>query len=375
MLLDSFMAAALPQPEIALGLNTQAGLANGRIVAAATTEPDEASDSSGTSYQIASSRPAAAEQTSSAAAGGWPECSPSDRGEVYRKGSVGDAEKAADMGSNRPDDESASSSSCRTDEPIGSSSSSRADDEPALSSSSGNAAETTSSCSTSSPHQEAVARAAAQWGMRLEVGGCGGKALAKQRPPKRSLGRRAMAGRLEADPSVGARCAPAALACFAFHITQPLPPVPALATCREAARWCGTWLHRLSICRPVLRVSARLSSNCFWFDRFTCCWTVGERSCGHCLERCGVPSCAPAGWPAIIPWRGAAGGEPRFVCDVMCEGLARQLRLCGLDARSAPLVGKAQRFRAYRCAVPRLPSPQAFVPMPDTCVGISPARQ
>ena len=55
-----------------------------------------------------------------------------------------------------------------------------------------------------------------------------------------------------------------------------------------------------------------------------------------------------AGWPAVIPWE-STGGEPRFACDVMTEGLARQLRLCGLDATSAPEFGKNERFKAYRC--------------------------
>lgn len=30
-------------------------------------------------------------------------------------------------------------------------------------------------------------------------------------------------------------------------------------------------------------------------------------------------------------------GAPRFLCDVMVEGLARQLRLCGFDAGDIPL--------------------------------------
>jgi uncharacterized protein with PIN domain len=41
------------------------------------------------------------------------------------------------------------------------------------------------------------------------------------------------------------------------------------------------------------------------------------------------------------PWRhkgdggGGGSGEPRFLCDNMLEGLARHLRLCGIDAASA----------------------------------------
>lgn len=49
----------------------------------------------------------------------------------------------------------------------------------------------------------------------------------------------------------------------------------------------------------------------------------------------------------MIPWQGN-GGSPRFACDVMTEGLARQLRLCGLDATTAPEVGKNERTKVYR---------------------------
>ena len=39
------------------------------------------------------------------------------------------------------------------------------------------------------------------------------------------------------------------------------------------------------------------------------------------------------------------------MCDVMTEGLARQLRLCGLDAASVPAdPAKEPRHRIYRCA-------------------------
>jgi Mut7-C RNAse domain len=57
------------------------------------------------------------------------------------------------------------------------------------------------------------------------------------------------------------------------------------------------------------------------------------------------------GWPARIPWEPEEGppGEPRFICDVMVEGLARQLRLCGIDAAVAPNLAKSQRFLTYRC--------------------------
>ncbi len=60
-----------------------------------------------------------------------------------------------------------------------------------------------------------------------------------------------------------------------------------------------------------------------------------------------IPACA--GRPARIPWRerGSTDAEPRFICDVMTEGLARQLRLCGIDVRSAPVVNGRQRYQAY----------------------------
>ena len=49
-----------------------------------------------------------------------------------------------------------------------------------------------------------------------------------------------------------------------------------------------------------------------------------------------------------LPW--AAGAAPRFVCDTMTEGLARQLRMFGVDAASAPGGQTAKRFLVYRCA-------------------------
>eukprot|EP00884_Botryococcus_braunii_P000366 jgi/Botrbrau1/1032/Bobra.0076s0005.1 len=59
---------------------------------------------------------------------------------------------------------------------------------------------------------------------------------------------------------------------------------------------------------------------------------------------------ASRGWPATIPWEmpGGPSGEPRFVCDVMVEGLARQLRLCGIDATVPPNLAKRQRFITYK---------------------------
>ena len=54
-----------------------------------------------------------------------------------------------------------------------------------------------------------------------------------------------------------------------------------------------------------------------------------------------------AGRPVRLPW--AAGEAPRFVCDTMTEGLARQLRMFGVDAASAPGGQTAKRYMVYRC--------------------------
>lgn len=134
---------------------------------------------------------------------------------------MGVAEEGARPGSSGPDEEAASSGSTAADNDIAGSGRSGAGDSAALSS--GSAAETASSSSSSAAHQEAVAKAAALWGMRLELGGSGGRALAKQRPPKRSIGRRAMAGRLEADPSIGAAAAALCMPAFDYPHCQPVP--------------------------------------------------------------------------------------------------------------------------------------------------------
>lgn len=58
----------------------------------------------------------------------------------------------------------------------------------------------------------------------------------------------------------------------------------------------------------------------------------------------------PDSLPAALPW--APGGTPRFACDTNLEGLARQLRMCGLDATSAPPGGaNRQRFLIHRWLV------------------------
>ena len=50
-----------------------------------------------------------------------------------------------------------------------------------------------------------------------------------------------------------------------------------------------------------------------------------------------------------LPW--AAGEAPRFVCDTMTEGLARQLRMFGVDAASVPGGQTAKRHIVYRWCV------------------------
>ena len=48
-----------------------------------------------------------------------------------------------------------------------------------------------------------------------------------------------------------------------------------------------------------------------------------------------------------VPWKDHPG-EPRFICDVMTEGLAKQLRLYGVDAAAVQTKGKGSRHLVYR---------------------------
>lgn len=63
--------------------------------------------------------------------------------------------------------------------------------------------------------------------------------------------------------------------------------------------------------------------------------------------------------PRYIPWlltssdTGSSASAPRFICDVMMDGLARQLRLVGIDAESVQHVEKNQRHLVYRTLVQR----------------------
>lgn len=58
-----------------------------------------------------------------------------------------------------------------------------------------------------------------------------------------------------------------------------------------------------------------------------------------------------AKWPTYIPWVHGAAREKRFVCDVMLEGLARQMRLFGLDALSMEQRDKKLRSKVLRCGL------------------------
>ncbi len=62
-----------------------------------------------------------------------------------------------------------------------------------------------------------------------------------------------------------------------------------------------------------------------------------------------------AGTPGHVPRDEA--GRVRFMVDSMAEGLAHQLRLCGVDAATIPVGPKGQRHRAYRCLILRIPLP------------------
>jgi uncharacterized protein len=69
-------------------------------------------------------------------------------------------------------------------------------------------------------------------------------------------------------------------------------------------------------------------------------------------------SSTPPGRPALpprIPWLhpSTISSEPRFLCDVMAQGLARQLRLWGFDADAIPTTSKDHRPAVYRAMVER----------------------
>ena len=59
---------------------------------------------------------------------------------------------------------------------------------------------------------------------------------------------------------------------------------------------------------------------------------------------------AGAGTPTFVPWQDHPA-EPKFICDVMTEGLAKQLRLYGVDAAAVESQGKHARHLIYRSAM------------------------
>ena len=52
--------------------------------------------------------------------------------------------------------------------------------------------------------------------------------------------------------------------------------------------------------------------------------------------------------PAYIPWIHGTCKEKRFLCDVMAEGLARQMRLFGIDTASMKQLPKRKRPQNIR---------------------------
>ena len=68
------------------------------------------------------------------------------------------------------------------------------------------------------------------------------------------------------------------------------------------------------------------------------------------LQDVALSRAALAGFPSVVPWAGE--DAPRFVADVMCEGLARQLRMVGVDTVCALPPPKHNRHHVHRCRVP-----------------------
>lgn len=75
--------------------------------------------------------------------------------------------------------------------------------------------------------------------------------------------------------------------------------------------------------------------------------------------------------PQFIPWRDSPdpnvrGQGPRFICDVMLLGLARQLRLWGIDAEAAPTLSKWERYLTQRRIVEQAESENRVILTKDT---------
>jgi hypothetical protein len=170
--------------------------------------------------------------------------------------------------------------------------------------------------------------AAIAWGVRLEISGA--RAVKRSSRAKRQQQRQAAAG----SPGPGGG--------FPLH-------VPWMNAQRQVSGWLGglvAWLESMQTPR-----SAGLGYG-VPADTQTCCgvhdgrqWQLHDRIAAQAAAQspCYVPQSIPShpGIPHISHILHIATqchtplqvtGEPRFLCDVMVEGLARQLRLCGYDA-------------------------------------------
>lgn len=80
-----------------------------------------------------------------------------------------------------------------------------------------------------------------------------------------------------------------------------------------------------------------------------CTCTCATWSDAHHAQPWATPPMRPGKVPAFLPWQQpASDGVPRFVCDIMAEGVARQLRMCGVDAASPALGPTDKRHIFYR---------------------------
>lgn len=82
------------------------------------------------------------------------------------------------------------------------------------------------------------------------------------------------------------------------------------------------------------------------------CWCLSRYCASATLEKL---STTTAGTPTFVPWQDHPA-EPKFICDVMTEGLAKQLRLYGVDAAAVETQGKHARHLVYRSALLDIPS-------------------
>ena len=208
MLLDSFIAAALPRPPApppANGILTappvQMGSSSDGHSERTASVPIGASCCS--QAEDAAAMAQAADSTDTVAAPSTPECLHADAVSGDRAGSTepGHAEPTStcSSGSRHEGVDAASNGAVPAE------ATSRAHVGGGQAAADAEVATPESSSSSGTMPELAAALAAAQWGTRLEVGGSGGKALARKMPPKRSLGRRkATAGAGEEDPSFGA---------------------------------------------------------------------------------------------------------------------------------------------------------------------------